>query len=177
MKRALWIFGIGAVLAAASRTHAVERKLYWHDNQWQSYSDGAWTPCLPVAQSPAASCQQPYIIGQPTVFVGQPTVFIGQPTIGIGQPTVGIGQPTIGIGQPTVGIGQPTIGIGRPTVGIGQPMGTRRENEWLNRESTRAAWAESRAARTPHVHPPPAVPPQPIRGTPGMILRSGPLNR
>lgn len=123
--------------------------IFWHNNQWEVFTNGVWIPYSdPRQTTAAANLGEPV---EPTADTNDQSAQIEQPYYGEDYPNgIGIsggyygvpfynhrridgdhrghrrgqgkpGLPPTTIRHPIAGMGAPNIGIGKPNVGIGRP--------------------------------------------------------
>jgi hypothetical protein len=149
----LLLAGAFRALAATEDSPAAKLakpSIFWHDNQWQVFTNGVWVPYSDPRETAAstvsadatepmveanlqpAPIEEPYYGGEYYGGIGISGGYYGVPYYKHGrferdhrQPRRGPGKaglPEMTIRQPIAGMGAPNTGIGKPNVGIGRPM-------------------------------------------------------
>ena len=137
--------------------------IFWHDNQWETYENGQWTPYRGSDDNEVAVEPEPEMAPEPVPGpeMGDTNIyplpygwgFIGAPAFSSRHRlharahlrpdrqrhetrANGIGRPNVGIGRTTIGIGRPNAGLGQTTVGIGRPnVGIGRPNVGMGQQN------------------------------------------
>jgi len=145
--------GAFRVLAAAEDSPVAKLakpSIFWHDNQWQVFTNGVWVPYSDPRESAAstlrgattepmveanlepAPVEEPYYgqdyyggVGISGGYYGVPYYKHGRFERDRRQPRRGPGkaglpETTIRQGAPNTAIGKPNVGIGRPMTGLGK---------------------------------------------------------